>query len=406
MNIQSIKKRLLDLLSETRHIWVFGAGVGVKANLPLMSELTKLVPETDFLDEEQIEIYSEILESLKENSNVEDLLSYIIDLKQLLERKKNNTFEIKDGKEINIDKLNKLHNSVRKAIREIINTGIKREEDEDGCIQTYLPDEGENTIDLQTHRDFVNALWKYRGGLEERRSPVPFFTLNYDSLLENALSMEGISYVDGFVGSRTAYWDPDNFGMIYLDPFKKTDRDVQAKIYKLHGSIDWNLNMQESDNRIMRLGSEFFDSDPSRPSLIYPDSTKYELFKSEPFARVFDSFRNCLNCSREKLLISIGYSWGDEHVNKEVERAFKNMTNNINLLIFLKEQKDQEGNYFLSNYILRLLKKSNEVSDNSIQVVSDQAYYKDSVEAKFKFDEDKELWKFSGLLDLIKGGPN
>lgn len=398
--LNKVKEKIYSLLSETStHIWVLGAGTGKSAKLPLMSELTTLAPK--HLSDKQENYYSKILDILKKNSNVEDLLSFLIDIKQLIQRKRKEEYELvtndqeKDSIVLSKSEIDSLHEGIRNSIKKIINSGIIRN---DGELK--LPSNGKTVVDCSTHEDFIKTLWKFRGGLEERRKPVPFFTLNYDPTLENALSMQGVSYIDGFIGSRTAYWGPEEFGGGdgYVRPFKRLSRNLQAKIYKLHGSIDWCFN----EERIMRKGSEL---NLNKPSLIYPDSSKFELFKREPFSTMFDSFRNCLSADSEKLLVSIGYSWGDEHVNKEVMRAFENQNNNLTLLLFVKELPNTEENDIgLPRFVEKLLETSQTVSDNSVLVTTNNGFYRNGLERKHEFENKEDIWKFQGIVDLIKVG--
>lgn len=70
------------------------------------------------------------------------------------------------------------------------------------------------------------------------------FTLNYDTLFEQALELLGIQYFDGFTGRAAARFDPSVYGLDIYYPGEVAEGRVRRfdkflHFYKLHGSIHW-----------------------------------------------------------------------------------------------------------------------------------------------------------------------
>ncbi len=84
---------------------------------------------------------------------------------------------------------------------------------------------------------------------------------------------------------------------------------------------------QDNDNGLTccRYGSKYL-SDSSN-LLIYPQATKYIETQKDPFATLFQQFRNELQISTNNTLLICGYSFGDEHINAEIEFALTSPNN-------------------------------------------------------------------------------
>lgn len=72
------------------------------------------------------------------------------------------------------------------------------------------------------------------------------FTLNYDTLFEQALELLGIQYFDGFTGRADARFDPSVYGLDIYYPGEVSEGRVRRfdkflHFYKLHGSIHWHM---------------------------------------------------------------------------------------------------------------------------------------------------------------------
>jgi len=156
------------------------------------------------------------------------------------------------------------------------------------------------------------------------------FSTNYDTLLEDALALNGLPYWDGFNGGAVAYRNHR-----YGD--KEPDHGYRAHVIKLHGSIDWHLG---EDGKIWRVRDGDTYPETTVRVLIYPQSTKYLATQRDPFAAQFDLFRRILSSNEENVLGICGYSFGDEHINQEIELSLSRPENKTTVLAFALSLND------------------------------------------------------------------
>lgn len=170
------------------------------------------------------------------------------------------------------------------------------------------------------------------------------FTLNYDTLFEQGLELLGIQHFDGFTGRADARFDPSVYGLDIYYPGEVAEGRVRRfdkflHIYKLHGSIHWEIRDDELRARHPDLdefigyqglapdekSAQFKEklADKLRPAGILPTSNKFAQSLSMPFAHLFRSFQIRLGAPQTFLLV-LGYGFGDEHVNRIVETALMN----------------------------------------------------------------------------------
>lgn len=164
-----------------------------------------------------------------------------------------------------------------------------------------------------------------------------FFTTNYDTLIEDALALCRIRAWDGFTGGTVAFWDPERPGHGFDRPFS-TEGGFQARVYKLHGSTDWC--MSKEDVVVRRRESAGYPSDSAERLLIYPEATKYRATQRDPFASLFAAFRAALTDENPGVLAICGYSFGDDHINQEIERAMAQRSTGLTVLAFVHESEE------------------------------------------------------------------
>lgn len=170
------------------------------------------------------------------------------------------------------------------------------------------------------------------------------FTLNYDTLFEQALELLGIQYFDGFTGQADARFDPSVYGLDIYYPGEVAEGRVRrfdkfVHLYKLHGSIHWQVrgdelrarhpdlqpfksylalaNAAEKAARLDELGETI-------PYVgILPTANKFAQTLAMPFAHLFRSFQIRLSAPQTFLLV-LGYGFGDDHVTRIIETALMN----------------------------------------------------------------------------------
>jgi len=238
---------------------------------------------------------------------------------------------------------------------------------------------------IDNHTAFVSALFnRSQAGIAERRRAVRLFTTNYDTLLEDALALGGFSYWDGFSGGAVAYRS-HRYGD---DEPNLRDR---AHVIKLHGSIDWHLG---EDDRVWRVrDGDLYPKKVSRV-LIYPQSTKYLATQRDPFAAQFDLFRRSLGAREENVFATCGYSFGDEHINQEIELTLQRPENKTTVLVFAQKlnptlERWRTGPWGKRVYV---------ISEDGLYVGADGPHVPPVAGAI------RDWWTFAGVTKMLNSG--
>jgi hypothetical protein len=220
------------------------------------------------------------------------------------------------------DPLESLRSELRTVLGDFAASILKGE---NGLI-TAQPDKRERAFNY-----LVSFLMSFasRTGTRDR---LQVFTTNYDRFIEAGADAAGLHLIDRFVGSlapvfRSSRLDLD---MHYNPPgIRGEPRYLEgvARFTKLHGSLDW-IN---TENQIRRMGLPFGSEDigafMKAPGLsdgetlnlmIYPNAAKDRETAAYPYVELFRDFAASV-CRPNSTLISFGYSFGDEHINRVVE---------------------------------------------------------------------------------------
>jgi hypothetical protein len=177
----------------------------------------------------------------------------------------------------------------------------------------------------------VNFLMSFaaRNGTRDR---LQIFTTNYDRLIECGAELAGLHLLDRFVGQlcplfRSSRLDLD---MHYNPPgIRGEPRYLEgvARLTKLHGSLDW----VQAGKDIRRMGLPFgaesvapylkapgLDAATCHELMIYPNDAKDRETSHYPYVELFRDFA-AATCRPNSTLVTYGYSFGDEHINRVIE---------------------------------------------------------------------------------------
>lgn len=298
------------LISDKKKIgFLFGAGSSLASKndksltVPAISKLTtEIVDEIGELESKYKEAFNEIKEELGEyNFNIETILSNLEQKVQFIGKGKLNS--------LNKDDFDNLIKEIKKRVRKKVSVHL----DENDKIVT------KDIVSELVQSDFANWI-----GQAERKYPIEIFTTNYDFLFELGLEFKEIPYYDGFCGSLRAFFNPESVeDLSFLSN--------QTKLWKIHGSLGWHFD--NDSEKILRISPD--DND----ILIYPSTLKYKESKKQPYESLMDRLSNFLK-QDDAILITCGYSWGDEHINSRIISALKtNTTSHVIGLIFDKYDK-------------------------------------------------------------------
>ena len=376
-------KQLDNLLAASNQSWLFGAGICLDAGIPLMGPLTSRVftKADEDAEEQPRNVLDAIKTELPDDSHIEHILSHLGDYATIAERSKEKKVTIGDTT-LDVEALVELHSKILKWISDTVRWGyIPACGDESEKIGTR----DEPIVKVDWHQDFVSALFnRSQAGVAERKGAVRLFTTNYDTLLEDALSLGCFSYWDGFSGGAVAYRS-HRYGE------NEPDSGYRAHVIKLHGSIDWHL---DDNAHVWRVrDSDLYPNKTSRV-LIYPQATKYLATQRDPFAAQFDLFRRTLGTGAENVLAICGYNFGDDHINQEIELALQRPENRTTILAF-----SSGLNPILERWrTLPWAKRLYVITGEGLYVGSEGPFYPPS-------DKDsREWWKFDGVIQILENG--
>lgn len=364
--------------------WLLGAGISFDAKLPLMYPLTNKVKKDIEANHKQLydEIIIPLFEELPEQCHIEHVLSHLGDYAALAERNKEKKTIIR-GEEVQLATLEEAHNTILESISNVIRCGYVEDNDgntvEEGSLSKPI-------VDITSHLEFVDTLFNHAfAGVHDRRKSVNIFTTNYDTLLEDALALNKVSYWDGFDGGAVAHRTQK-----YGEPIPANGQ--RANLIKMHGSIDWFLC---DKGCVWRVRENDLYPKADRRVLIYPQATKYVATQQDPFSTQFDLFRKSLNSPNSNILAVCGYSFGDDHINNEIEFALSKEENKTVLLAFL-ECRDE---------IPPCLEKWRSDSFGSRVMIASISGLYIGTEGPFKRKDDADYWwTFKGVTSVLKNG--
>jgi hypothetical protein len=174
---------------------------------------------------------------------------------------------------------------------------------------------------LYHHRKFIKKI--LTRPLNLRR--VNLFTLNYDTLIEQAGDAEGTILVDGFVGTLRRVFRPESYDIDFYFPAQTTEGRVHRfdralHLFKLHGSITWHRCEPDWGNPYGLYATVYNQDCCKDDALIYPTPLKYGQTLGIPYSELFRRFGNAIAQSQSVLFV-IGYAFGDDHVNALIQQA-------------------------------------------------------------------------------------
>lgn len=170
----------------------------------------------------------------------------------------------------------------------------------------------------------------------DREKPIEVFTTNYDLLLEEAFEDLSIPYFDGFVGSRQSFFDlravEDN-----LIPKHWT------RLWKIHGSINW---FQKANKEVYRSSLTKANGDSY---LIYPSHLKYEQSRKMPYLALIDQLNRYIR-QPNSLLVIVGYSFNDQHLNDTIINALRANPNSMAISLLFETLTYEKDGVIVERY--------------------------------------------------------
>jgi hypothetical protein len=253
--------------------------------------------------------------------------------------------DLEDGYNRNLERLMELLFSQRFVLQRsknaghwprlnLVNSIIKK-------VQTFLWTRvtvGPFAGDDHSVRDLYERFYR-KLVLRDRALPRPWvFTTNYDVFNETAMDRLGIPYANGFTGVVERRFNPASFRYALAEQLDVGNRKwavIDAFVYlcKLHGSVSWT----EDDHGLFPI-REKWPADDASKIMIYPTPAKQNASLASPYADLFREFQSRI-VREQSVLITVGYAFGDEHLNNIMYQALTIPT--FRLIIFASP--DTEG---------------------------------------------------------------
>ena len=192
------------------------------------------------------------------------------------------------------------------------------------CLnEKNIKDERDNEL-LEVYKTFYKKLLT-------RNSTLPrlnIFTTNYDLYSERAMDSLGIHYVNGFTGGISKYFNPTIFNYALAEKMDLSQSkwnviDNFFYLYKIHGSVNWVENDDEGKLfKIQEIQDATFNTLKDKETvMIHPTPLKYNASLGSPYSDLFREFQKKL-MQNNNILVTIGYSFSDEHINNLIFQAF------------------------------------------------------------------------------------
>ncbi|MEW6194344.1 MAG: SIR2 family protein [Bacteroidota bacterium] len=176
--------------------------------------------------------------------------------------------------------------------------------------------------------------------LAKRKTKYPrakIFTLNYDTLFEQAAASGKFIIIDGFSYSIPREFNGGNFKIDFV--LRENSRITAEEnylpkifhLYKIHGSVNWTKK-----GNVIQI-----EEDAKAPHMIFPNDTKYEHSYEQPFFEMMSRFQSELR-KENVLLICIGFSFNDKHITTVIKEAVI-QNPSFELMVIDKELKQNDG---------------------------------------------------------------
>lgn len=182
-------------------------------------------------------------------------------------------------------------------------------------------------IEIKDYKDasYFNGLLRFQ---KELNYPLRVFTLNYDLCVEKTYSCEYGEFPERGFGKDDRMWSHE----ILEDPAAPAEKNLI--LYKLHGSIDWT--------RVSGTGRLTFSDSTAKIKIADGElifGTTYKLQYVDPYLfLVYQLRRLSLDA---KLLLVIGYGFGDEHINGILAQALRDQSKRMVVASWLGDFADE-----------------------------------------------------------------
>ena len=254
-------------------------------------------------------------------------------------------------------------------------------------------------VDIQNnYKDFYRKL-----SLRDSNLPKPnIFTTNYDLYSEKAMDELGITYTNGFSGFIERYFNPSIFNyalaeQMDISSFKWNVIDSYIYLFKIHGSVNW-VEVEETNKlfKIKELQECTFDNlSKQKNQMIYPSPIKQNASLGSPYSDLFREFQKRI-ARNQSILVTMGYSFGDEHINNLIYQALTIPT--FRLVVF-----SELGQYIGKDYemVRENIERLKNLNDPRIWIIGSDKEFADK-KTSTEINPEEGLYYFKTITnDLL-----
>jgi len=128
--------------------------------------------------------------------------------------------------------------------------------------------------------------------------------------------------------------------------------------------------------------------------MIWPASTKYRETQRDPYAQLADRARRSLRppTNKDLVLIICGYSFGDSHINLDLDRALRDSSGQLAIMAFTSEET-------LSGQLLNW--NTDLATRDQVLIFSRRGFFHGANHSPSPID--LPWWKFEHVTRLIRG---
>lgn len=332
-DIKVLVKKDLSKILDTRNLsFLIGSGCSLGANgIPTMKELADNLFEPDgnlnskLKDKVFEQAHKDILDRLKINfrnepfrTNLEIFLGTLYSYQYFLSQSKLALEAIKEPSKSDTKSIL----SINTDLEELNSVIVKTKE--------YILYECLNEKNLGNDEKELNIYKQFYRKLSFRDSNLPkpnIFSTNYDLYSERAMDNLGISYTNGFSGFVERFFNPSIFNyalaeQMDISSFKWSVIDSFIYLFKIHGSVNWIE--KNSDNKLFSIQEiqdvSFEKLKTESNYMIYPSPLKQNASLGSPYSDLFREFQRRIT-QKQSTLVTMGFSFGDEHINNIIYQA-------------------------------------------------------------------------------------
>jgi hypothetical protein len=289
------------MMSRARDIiFLLGAGASAEADIPVSGKMIELV-EKSLTDEKEMALYNHVKSAIHFSAGLKG--------------------NFRDAVPFNIETL--------------VNTLYELERNEEHPLYPFIAAWNSRFValagaDFGKVRDFrrriLAALKKwmcpedtakgdyYKGFIKLQRDlnyPLHVFSLNYDRCIER-LNTGEFRVETGFADFGPGHaWNWERFNME-----ESNNVAPQLVLYKLHGSINWK---RDPNTKELYSVEQIENVDPDNMELIF--GREFKLEAADPYLFFAYKFRDL--SLETKLIVALGYGFGDGHINKMLTQSLR-----------------------------------------------------------------------------------